>query len=168
MSCLVRDYRDSDLDAAAALCDARRQAYASHQPTFWRPAADAAAVGRAFLAEQVARETTLAVVHESDGVVDGFLLASIVDAPPVYDPGGRTCAIDDFAVRDPSLWDHAGRELLAYVAPAARERGAVQCVVVTSARDEPKRDVLHALGGSVASEWYVLDLARLTAGSPRA
>ncbi|HEV2889108.1 MAG TPA: hypothetical protein VGX28_01910 [Frankiaceae bacterium] len=161
MTCLVRDYRDSDLDAAAALCDARRRAYAEHQPTFWRPAAGAAEVGRAFLAEQAARDSTLAVVHETGGAVDGFLLASVVDAPPVYDPGGRTCAIDDFAVRDPSLWAHAGPELLAYVARLARERGAVQCVVVTSARDLAKRDALSRLGGSVASEWYVLDVAQL-------
>ena len=156
MGCLVRPCLDSDLDAVAEMCDARRRAYAEHQPVFWRPAADAAEVGRAFLAEQVTREQALAAVHETDGTVDGFLLASIVDAPPVYDPGGRTCAIDDFVVREPSSWAHAGPELLAYVAPLAAERGAVQCVVVTSAQDVPKASMLRGLGGSVASEWYVL------------
>lgn len=124
MTCLVREYSDADLDAVAGLCDARRRAYALHQPVFWRPAPDAAQVGRAFLAEQVARETTIAAVHETGGTVDGFVLASIVDAPPVYDPGGRTCAIDDFAVRHQDDWAHAGPELLGYVAPLARERGA--------------------------------------------
>lgn len=158
MVCAVREYREDDLEAVAALCDARRQAYALHQPVFWRPAADAAEVGRAFLAEQVTRENALAAVHETDGAVDGFVLASIVDAPPVYDPGGRTCAIDDFAVRDPAAWGHVGRELLAYVAPLARARGAVQCVVVNGAHDTAKAAVLRGLGGTVASEWYVLDL----------
>ena len=161
MTCLVREYRENDLDAVARMCDARRRAYALHQPVFWRPAADAAGAGRAFLAGQLARETTLSAVHETDGAVDGFVMAAIVDAPPVYDPGGRTCAIDDFVVRDPSLWEHVGPELLAYVAPRARDRGAVQCVVVTSAQDAPKAAVLTGLGGSVASEWYVLDVARL-------
>jgi hypothetical protein len=166
VTCLVRDFREEDLDAVAAMCDARRQAYAAHQPVFWRPAPDASSVGRSFLAEQASRDTTLAAVHESSGVVDGFVLASIVDAPPVYDPGGRTCGIDDYVVREPALWAHAGPELLGYVARLAAERGAVQCVVVTSARDEPKRAMLRAAGASVASEWYVLDVTRAAGAQP--
>lgn len=166
MSCLVRDYRDSDLEAVAQMCDARRRAYAQHQPVFWRTAADATEVGRAFLADQLAKPANLAAVHETSGTVDGFVMASIVDAPPVYDPGGRTCAIDDFVVRDPADWSHVGPELLAYIAPRAQERGAVQCVVVTSAQDKPKSSALVGLGGSVASEWYVLDVAQLARRRP--
>ena len=30
--------------------------------------------------------------------MDGFVIVTVVPAPPVYDPGGRSSLIDDFAV----------------------------------------------------------------------
>jgi hypothetical protein len=42
----------------------------------------------------------------------GFLIATLIPAPPVYDPGGRTCLIDDFVVIPAANWLTTGVELL--------------------------------------------------------
>jgi hypothetical protein len=82
------------------------------------------------------------------------LRSTIGDAPGVYDPGGRTCQIDDFAVT-PDRWATAGPLLLRSAIEQAAQRGAVQAVVVTGHLDQPKRDALRSCGLSVASEWWV-------------
>jgi hypothetical protein len=54
---------------------------------------------------------------------------------------------------------NAGRvsevRLLRAALAEARQRGAVQAVVVTAQLDEPKREALRACGLEVASEWWV-------------
>lgn len=82
-----------------------------------------------------------------DASVDG------VPSPPVYDPGGTTGLIDDFAVETTELWATCGRALLVEAATRARDRGAVQLVVVTATL-EPKKRMLADAGLKVASEWF--------------
>jgi hypothetical protein len=79
----------------------------------------------------------------------------LTPAPPVYDPGGLTCQIDDFVVVTAARWPTTGVRLLrAGLAEAAR-RGAIQAVVVTGHLDQPKRQALQACGLEIASEWWV-------------
>ena len=78
-----------------------------------------------------------------------------MDAPPVYDPGGKVCFVDDFMVEDPGLWATVGRELLDRVLEAAKEKGAVLANVVCRPMDEAERSLLSGKGFSVASEWHV-------------
>ena len=89
----------------------------------------------------------LLVATDPDGRVVGFLIAQVMDAPPVYDPGGRTCMVDDF-VAEPG---EASDGLLAAARSWAVTRGAVQMVVVTAAADEAKRSALAANDLAVAS-----------------
>ena len=77
---------------------------------------------------------------------------------PVYDPGGKTCLVDDFAVDSAGDWTTVGNALLAAALQEARERGAVQAVVVCGHRDDPKRHMLAGDGFSIASEWYVREI----------
>ncbi len=86
------------------------------------------------------------------------MIATVAPAPPVYDPGGLTCTVDDFTVADPRDWPTLGVDLLRAVGRAALERGAAQIVVVTARLDEAKRAVLAGSGLSVASEWWVRPL----------
>ena len=51
-----------------------------------------------------------------------------------------------------------GNALLAAALQEARERGAVQMVVVCGHRDDPKRGMLAESGFSLASEWYVQEI----------
>jgi hypothetical protein len=57
------------------------------------------------------------------------VIAFIGDAPPVYNPGGRPCQIDDFAA-EPGRWNSAGTQLLRAAIEQAKGRGAIQAVVV--------------------------------------
>ena len=138
----------------AALASIRREQYARYQPLFWRPAAGALDKHRAYLASLIGDDKVITLVSEESGQLTGFLIATLTGAPPVYDPGGGTCLIDDFAVAPDARWPSTGNRLLrAGLAEALR--GAVQAVVVTGHLDQPKRQLLRACGLESASEWWV-------------
>ena len=96
----------------------------------------------------------ITLVSEESGAVTGFLIAQLAGAPPVYDPGGQTCDIDDFVVA-PGRWATTGVQLLRSAIERAAERGAIQAVVVTAHLDQDKREALRLCGLSIASEWWV-------------
>ena len=100
----IREAVQDDVAAMAALAAVRREQYARWQPVFWRPAAGALHKHRAYLASLVASKEVITLVSEHAGQVDGFLVATLVPAPPVYDPGGMSCDIDDFVVVPASNW----------------------------------------------------------------
>jgi hypothetical protein len=78
----------ADVDAITAIASARRKQYAEYQPVFWRPAANAEQLHRPYLAKLVDNADVITLVSEDSGLVTGFLIAMIVGAPGVYDPGG--------------------------------------------------------------------------------
>lgn len=150
---------NEDIPSLVELSDQRRQQYAQYQPVFWRPAADAREQHEPFLPSLLTRDNVIALVHErADGAVDGFVIATLVPAPPVYDPGGQTCGIDDFCLAEPADWAITGKRLLADAMAEAKARGASQVVVVCGHLDQPKRAILAAAGLAIASEWYVRPL----------
>lgn len=152
----IRQVSPDDLNAIVGLSEEKRMQYEPYQPQFWRKAPDSAAKQLAFLQVQLQRENVIALVHErADGLVDGFVIATLVPAPPVYAPGGLTCAIDDYWVAGGHDWQGTGTALLDEAARLAKQRGAAQVVVVTGARDEAKRAMLGQQEFSVASEWWV-------------
>jgi hypothetical protein len=139
----------------ATLASTRREQYAQYQPLFWRPAVDATDRHRTHLASLVASDEVICMVSEEAGQLTGFLIATLLPAPPVYDPGGLTCQIDDFAVVTAGRWPTTGVRLLRAGLAQASRRGAVQAVVVTAHRDQAKRDAIRACGFEIASEWWV-------------
>jgi GNAT superfamily N-acetyltransferase len=152
---LIRAAGPGDVQAMTALAGLRREQYARYQPLFWRPAAVAIEQHRAYLGRLVASDEVITLVSEEDGELTGFLIAMLKPAPPVYDPGGPSCDIDDFVVTPAARWPTTGVRLLRAALAEARRRGAVQAVVVTAHLDEPKREALRACGLEVASEWWV-------------
>ena len=141
----------------AELAEQKREEYRAHAPVFHRPKDGAREVHEPYLAALVEDGDNVTLVHEAaDGHVDAFLVAMLFPAPPVYDPGGSTCSVDDFVVESPELWETAGRALLERAFAATRQRGAVQSVVVCGPQDEPKRTLLRSMGHDVASEWFTL------------
>ena len=151
---LIRPANPADVDAIAAMASARRRQYAEYQPVFWAPAPNAEELHKPYLAKLIGEDKVISLVAEDGGIVTGFVIAMIVGAPGVYDPGGATCQIDDFVVA-PGRWDSTGRDLLAAALERAADRGAVQAVVVTAHLDADKREALRASGLSIASEWWV-------------
>ena len=154
----IRVAQPADVAAMAALSEERRAVYQHYQPVFWRPAEGARQRQEAFFAHLLEQEPVIALVHEQEGAVDGFLIAQVVSAPPVYDPGGLTCLIDDFWVTEGKDWQGVGQALLDEAISQARARGAAQAVVVCAHLDQPKRTMLAGAAFSIASEWYVRSL----------
>lgn len=146
---------EEDLGQVLAIAAARRAAYVEHQPQFWRPAPDAVERQREFLTALLGDDQTLVVVARSGAGVRGFAVGRCVPAPPVYDPGGLSCLVDDFAVAEPDEWPTVGPPLLDALRGWARTLGAVQLVVVTAHLDEAQRAVLAEVGLTIASEWWV-------------
>ncbi len=155
MSEQIRPALQADVTAMTTLAAFRREQYARYQPLFWRPAVGAQDKQRAYLASLVASDEVITLVSEGAGQVTGFLIATLGPAPPVYDPGGLTCQIDDFVVAPAAKWPTTGAELLRAGLAEAGRRGAIQAVVVTGHLDQPKRQALHACGLEIASEWWV-------------
>lgn len=154
MRSAVRPATIADVPAMVALSASKRRAYAEIAPLFWRPASDADARQAAWFAHLLGRESSLALVADGGSGADGFLLGVVQPAPPVYDPGGLTCTVDDFCVRRAELWPTVGAALLGEVRVLARTRGAKQIVVVCGVHDAPKRALLERPDLTAASLWF--------------
>ncbi|MBD0328558.1 MAG: hypothetical protein ICV64_00410 [Thermoleophilia bacterium] len=157
----VRAAVPGDAPRMAELAERKREQYGRHAPVFHRPRPGMRASHAAFLASLVEdADRHVSLVHEADdGHVDGFLVAALRPAPPVYDPGGLTALVDDFVVEHADLWAFVGRRLLERAIHAAASRGAVQTVVVCGPHDQPKRAMLLDSGHVVASEWFTKPFA---------
>jgi hypothetical protein len=151
----MRPATSGDLDTILDLAAARRAIYEGYQPQFWRRAPDARAHQAPFFARLLENDRTLVLVAERAGQVVGFLIAQLVPAPPVYAPGGLTCAVDDFWLAEGEDWLATGGALLDESMRQAKGRGAAQAVVVCAHLDAPKRAMLAARGFAIASEWHV-------------
>lgn len=154
----IRNAQVADVPRMVELSERKRTEYEQQQPIFWRKAQGSASAQSSYFEHLLTLENIIALVYERDGTINGFVIAGLHSAPPVYDPGGLTCDIDDFAVVHPSLWNSVGRALLDRAIAEARARNAVQVVVVTGGHDVHKRETLAAMGLSLASEWWVSEI----------
>lgn len=152
---IVRAAEVADLEPVLAIADRRRHEYSRYQPRFWNPAPDALNKQRAHFASLLDDPETLFAVAATAHHLQGYIIARLTPAPPVYDPGGATCLVDDFTLNDSASWPSVGPLLLDMVRSWAAERGAVQLVVVTAGADSPKRAALRTANLSLASEWWV-------------
>ncbi len=141
-----------------ALAARKREQYAGYNPVFHNPAADARELHAAFIAGLIESDGAISLVYDDGSVVRGFAIGTLIDPPPVYDPGGKTCMVDDFIVDDADAWPSVGSALLESITAAARARGASQIVVVCGPEDAPKRTMLAAAGCTVVTEWYTKPL----------
>jgi hypothetical protein len=76
----------------------------------------------------------------------------IREVPPVYDPGGPVCLIDDYTVAHPDLWGTVGVALYQEAKTRARQRGAVAMVTLSAFQDGPKRTMLQAQEAALTVE----------------
>jgi hypothetical protein len=137
------------------LSSLKRTDYEQQSPIFWRRAVDADVRQEQFFGRLVEEPDAICLVSsDDDDQLEGFVIGSLIKAPPVYDPGGRVCMIDDFVVRNPELWGNIGRDLKAEVESQAAAAGAVLSITVCGHKDGAKRDAV-ATGTQLVSEWYV-------------
>lgn len=151
----VRNAVQQDISRMVELSEAKRASYEANSPLFWRKAENSVHVQGVFFAKLLEQPDWLLLVHEHNGAIDGFIIGRLMPAPPVYNPGGKACLIDDFAVADSNLWDSTGTALHQALEAQARQAGAVVSITVSGAHDGPKRSALLGAGAHLASEWYV-------------
>lgn len=154
----IRPAQQADISTLVALSEQKRLQYQEYQPIFWRKAEDSRTKQHAYFERLLAQENTLIMLHEDGSSIDGFVIAPIVKAPPVYDPQGLVCTIDDYCVASGDLWQGVGQLLLNEVKQEAKRRNCVLVVVVCGHQDTPKRHMLISSGFTIASEWYVQEL----------
>lgn len=155
----IRSAEVGDLDEMLVLAKVHRRQYETYQPIFWRTASDATARQREYFVSLIADEAIMTFVAICDNTLVGFVIGRLVPAPPVYNPGGPTCSIDDFTVDHPASWATVGVDLLRAMQKEAFSRGAAQLVVVCGHLDEPKRAALEGCALTIASEWWVAPLS---------
>ena len=158
MEHIIRKARLPDVPHMVGLSEQKRTQYEKYQPAFWRKAEDSREQQTPYFESLLEEEPVIALVHEQDGKIDGFIIATLVSAPSVYDPGGLTCMVDDFVVSAAENWQETGVNLLKAVMRKAKDRGAVQGLIVCGHLDQPKRTMLQSQGFSIASEWYVREI----------
>jgi hypothetical protein len=135
---------DVDFEWAAALMERRRERYAEYSPVFWRPALGITASHGEFLRSIAKREGSIA--FRSD---HGFVIS--------YENQGR-CFVDDFAVEGEDQWATEGKNLVLNAWNKARSPRQSTLRVVTARLDQPKRDMLAALGLLATARWWVKEL----------
>lgn len=154
----IRRATEADIPRMVAIAEVKRVEYEGYSPVFWRKAPDSSPKQELFFQRVLAGTDVIALVAEIEDSLLGFIIGAVVTAPPVYNPGGLVCIVDDFAVADPTGWDSVGAALLAAMEQEAKARGAVLSVVVCAQRDRAKREALQRAGLTVASEWHVKPL----------
>src|SRR5215467_7811866 len=150
----VRAATAADVPTMVALSEKERTERERFEPEFFRKAEHGATAQEAYFKWQLAQPNVIAVVHEAESGIDGFAIASLITAPPVYKPGGPTALIDDFTVAHPQSWASIGRWLFERLKSEAGKRGPVGMVSICAHKDELKRGFLASLGLRVVSEWW--------------
>lgn len=144
MESVIRPMHDADFAWAATLMERRRERYVEFSPVFWRPAAGVTTSHAQFMRSIASRDGAVALRTDH-----GFAVS--------YPHEGR-CVVDDFAVDRDDRWSTDGRDVLLALWAAARSSRQSTLRVVTARRDEPKREMLMALGLVVAARWWVKEL----------
>lgn len=155
---VIRSAYRGDVEACVQMIEARRRLYETFEPRFWRKAEHSAAMSTAFFGHLAIDAGALFLVSDSDGQIDGFLIAMPVQNPPVYAPGGPTAQIDDFCVADPALFPTVGAALLDEARARSKARGITQLVVVCAARDEARTAFLRGQSLSLTTTWWTTAL----------
>ena len=151
----IRKAQLADVPAIVEMSEQRRLQYQEYQPVFWRKAEDSREKHTPFLKSIIEKGRAIVLVYERENSLEGFVIANLVPAPPVYNPGGPTTSIDDYCVADSNDWESIGKALLEAAISEGKEQGAAQTVVVCGHLDAKKRTMLASVGFTIASEWYV-------------
>ena len=155
---LIRRAEEMDIGAMARIAELCREKLEVWQPIFWRRASGSAELSESFFRFLMQSDDNCALVNEDYVGVDGFLIATIVDASPVFNPGGKICLIDDFAVAEDGLWGTVGEALVERASKWAKSKGATQTVVIAPLAYEAKLSFLKNRDMTPAASWWVKQL----------
>ncbi len=142
----IRQLTIADVPRVLELGEQKRREYAAYSPVFWRLSSLPRETFAPYMQGQIADTQNIALAHEQDGKVDGFVLEN------------ERGTIDDYTVAAPTLWPTVGAELLQAAGTEAQKRGIKSLLVICGHGDKPKRTMLAAQGLTLATDWYVKPL----------
>jgi len=154
----IRTAEPGDIEACVEMTEARRRLYETFEPRFWRKADHSAAMSRAFFGHLATDAGALFLVSEDDAGINGFLIATNIQNPPVVSPGGPTALIDDFCVAEPALYPTVGAALLAEARARLEARAFAQIVVVCGAKDQARIAFMESQALSLTTTWWTAGL----------
>jgi hypothetical protein len=99
----IRRATAADIPRMVTISEVKRVEYAGYSPVFWRKAPDSSPTHELFFQQLLTGTDIIALVAETEATLLGFVLGAVVTAPPVYNPAGPVCIVDDFAVANPRL-----------------------------------------------------------------
>ena len=143
----IRHLTAADAPRLLELSEAKRRQYEAYSPVFWRMSPLPRETFGPYLQSQIENPDVVALGHEQDVNLDGFVLANAKGY------------IDDFMVTTPELWPTVGADLLQAAGAAACSKGVSSLLVVCAEGDRPLRTMLAAQGLTLETDWYVRPLA---------
>ncbi|MBY0501614.1 MAG: GNAT family N-acetyltransferase [Alphaproteobacteria bacterium] len=160
-SAVIRPVTTADIISMVSLSDQKRRIYEKAQPQFWHRAEKANETQSQWFKELLSQEDHILLIAEANRQILGFIIGELKRAPEVYDPGGLTLMIDDFCVKDQELWATIGKKLLLDLQQQAKQRGAIQILIVCGHHDVSKRQFLKKENFILTAEWYVKEMGTL-------
>lgn len=154
----IRPAIKTDLPAMVTLIEAYRRRLQTWRPVFWNKAGTSDELSMLWFGHLMNQDNVLTLISEQGGKADGFLIASLIDAPPVYDISGKACMIDDYALETDALWASVGRDLLSEAKAWARQKGAVQVIVVSPTDHADKNGFMENEGLTETTKWWTDNL----------
>src|SRR5262249_9586260 len=142
----IRRATEGDIPHIVAIVEAKRVEYEGYSPVFWRKAPDSSPKQERYLQSLLRSTDIIALVAQREERLAGFIVGALATAPPVYNPGGLVCIVDDFAVATLEEWPTIGLALLTAIEHEVQARGAVLVVIVCAQRDHAKRTLLQDAG----------------------
>jgi hypothetical protein len=109
MTSVVRKAQVKDVPRLVEISEYTRQQFEIYQPIFWRKAKDSVQKQQLYFNYLLKNDKVTAFVHITNEIIDGFIIGSLVSAPPVYALGGETCLLDDFALANLEHWQTTGQ-----------------------------------------------------------
>jgi hypothetical protein len=141
----VRDCTAADLPAVVDILEGKRGLLATFEPRLWKRAAGSRQGTLSYFSGLLSAADHVFLVAEEGGRILGFILATPMRVPPVYD-AGPTAMIGDYEVAMPDLWPTVGVSLLAEARRRLAQQGTVQFMCIGAQQDSAKLQMLPAAG----------------------
>lgn len=154
----IRPATSGDLIAMVAMIEAYRIRLQEWEPRFWSKAGNSGELSELWFGILVDDENTCALISEGDSAINGFLIATLTDGPPVYDTGGKAMMIDDYCVADDTLWPTVGAALLEEAKAWGGDQGANQTIIVSPNKHDAKMKFLEGGDQTLVSTWWTQSL----------
>ena len=154
----IREANEADAAGMVALSERKRSFYETYSPIFWRKSDQSSEVQLPYFKELIKSDDYITLVNEDNKQLNGFIIGHITIAPEVYDPGGKVCIIDDFAILGDVDWQTIGAALKSALELLLRKKKVKLTITVCGHLDESKREFLSSSGDRLTSEWYVKEL----------